>query len=225
LVQQVNKMRRVNYRGTEINAREDTLDEYILTENGYDKCDFNENDTWLDAGGNIGVFVCKYAKKVFSVISFEPDKTNYELMIQNCKLNNITNHVLVNKALVDNDDKTRLFYLNMKKNKGSHSLYVTHGREEITVQCQNINEVIRRFDVNKLKIDTEGSEYELIKCIDFTKIDEIIYEHHFNILKDKDKSKYYELINILKDNKFEVNYNDNLNKPWTTIVHAKKQKL
>jgi hypothetical protein len=72
-------------------------------------------------------------------------------------------------------------------------------------------------------MDVEGSEYKLLKVMDFTNIKEIVLEYHFVILKDIDKKeKYYEIIELLKNNFTNVEYRDNLNKRWTIIIKANK---
>jgi FkbM family methyltransferase len=203
--------------------RENTLDQFVINESDYERCDFQKEDIWLDAGGNIGAFACKYAKKVKQIISYEPDLTNFTNLKANLILNEIENCLTFNDCIVENEDEKRKFYLNNKKNKGTHSLHVVRGREEVEVSCVNINKIISEFDINKIKMDVEGSEYDLLKVLNFENIKEIILEYHFNVLRDiEHKTKYYELIDILKNNNFQVDYRDDLKKSWTTIIYAKK---
>lgn len=210
-------------KGLKMICREGTLDDFVVKENDYSNCNFEENDIWLDAGGNIGVFPCKFHNKVKQIISYEPDLTNYNILSENLKLNNVENCIAINSCLVENNDLTRDFYLNNKKNKGMHSLLVKRGREKITVNCENILHVINKYNINKIKMDVEGSEYKLLKVMDFTNVKEIVLEYHFVILKDiEKKEKYYEIIELLKNNFTNVEYRDNLNKRWTIIIKANK---
>jgi FkbM family methyltransferase len=210
-------------KGLKMICREGTLDDFVVRENDYSKCDFNKEDIWLDAGGNIGVFACKFHDKVSKIISYEPDNTNFRILQENLILNNVKNCIAVNSCLVGNEDDTREFFLNKKKNKGMHSLLVKGGRERLVVKCENIVNVIKKYNVNKIKMDVEGAEYELLKSMDFTNIKEIVLEFHFAVLKDIDKKeKYYEIIDLLKSNFFDVKYRDDLKKGWTTIIKAKK---
>ena len=160
----------MNYKDLSFYIREGTNDDFIVKENSYIFLNFNENDIWLDAGGNIGTFACKFANKVKQIISFEPDGENSLLFEQNVKYNNIANNVLYKKALVHNDDKIIQFYLCTGKNKATHSVIKKRGRDIIEVQCENINDIITKHNINKIKMDIEGAEYELIKNTNFEKI-------------------------------------------------------
>lgn len=202
--------------------RENTLDEFIINEKDYDRCDFQKTDRWLDAGANIGAFAVKYANKVNSIYSFEPEEENCKLLIENCKKNNATNVYIHQQALVGNDDQTRSFYVNTKKNKGVHGFLAKRGRQEVIVECININDIIKMYGINKAKIDIEGSEYELMQVIDLEPLKEIIMEYHFLALKDKDKKKYFEIIHKLQHAGFNVQYKEDPKKAWTTIIYAVK---
>jgi FkbM family methyltransferase len=210
-------------KGLTMNIRPGTQDEFVVSETGYNKIEYEKPDIWLDAGANIGAFVCRFGKKVSKIISYEPDSENFNMLIRNITHNNITNAVCVNAALVGNEDETRDFYINNKTNKGTHTLIPTRGRTKITVKTENINAVLKKHNVNKIKLDIEGGEYELLKVMDLTNIEEIIMEYHFSMLKDKDKKMYYEVLDILESNGFET-YGGV--KPdagnWTTILHSKK---
>ena len=219
-------MKQIIHNNINYLTREGTLDEFVIKEGDYEKrCSYTAKDVWLDAGGNIGVFVCKYANKVDEIITFEPDDENFDLLKKNIKLNDIKNYKAFKAALVGNKDKTRDFYLNTKKNKGTHSLMVTRGRDKITVKCQNIDEVIKKYGVNKIKMDVEGAEYELLTSMDLDPIKEIVLEYHFNALKDHPgKEKYKEIITILENNFHELDFKmpEEINKHWTCIMYAKK---
>ncbi len=57
---------------------------------------------FLDIGANIGtttVHVAKNLGKDLKVVAFEPNKLNYQLLVQNCKLNKCSNVKLCNVAL------------------------------------------------------------------------------------------------------------------------------
>jgi len=203
-------------------TRENTLDEFIVKEVKHylNKLKLNKEDIVLDLGGNIGAFTNLISPLVNKVYTYEPEKENFELLLKNNKENK--NVYSFMQAIVGNKDKERIFYVNQKKNKGSHSFYVRKGRLEQKVNCVHINEIIEKYNINKIKMDIEGSEYELLKVINLKNIDEIILEFHFICLKDKNKKKYNEIINILKNNFSIVDYKKDTKKAWTTIVYAKK---
>lgn len=198
------------------------MDQYVMNESDYNKCNYNKNDIWLDAGANIGSFPIKYHNKVKKIICYEPEQNNFDLLNENIKLNNIKNCVTYMSCLVENNDKQREFYLNKATNKGLHSLIIKRGRDIVNVNCVNINDVIKKHNINKIKMDVEGAEYKLIKSIDFTSIDEIIFEYHLKHLKDFSKIKYNEIIKLIKQNFKKIDYKENLKGNWQTIIHAKK---
>ena len=202
-------------------TRPSTQDKYITKESDYEKCNFERGDVWLDAGGNIGAFAVKYASKVDRIISFEPDEQNYRLLRKNLKKNGIENVKTSQKCLVGNQDETRKFYLNKKTNKGTHSLLVKGGRKEIIVPCVNINRAWLKHGFNKMKVDVEGAELELLMAFKYYEsIDEIIFEYHFNYLKDHpEHNKFKELTEHLRSKGFKLEHKEP-KKHWTMIVRA-----
>jgi FkbM family methyltransferase len=143
-----------------MNYRKGTYDLEIIREvnSCYDGLTFN-NKIVLDVGANIGAFSVMAsksgAKKIFS---FEPDKENFALL----KRNKLPNMEIFKLAVVGNNDKTRKFYLNKGINKGAHSLYIKRGRDETKVNCIRFSKVLGKYKPQVIKIDVEGSEYELL---------------------------------------------------------------
>jgi len=202
-------------------TRENTLDKYVIGEMTQytNRITLEKKDNWLDAGANIGAFANIIADKVNKVICYEPDTDNFELLKENTL--NYQNVVCEQKALVNNSDISRDFFLNIKKNKGAHSFLVKRGRDKVSVNCQNINEVITKYKINKIKMDVEGAEEELLSNLNFKNINELIMEYHFVTLKDMNHEKYFKLIEKLKTKFKEVVYKDKINKNWTTLIYCK----
>lgn len=217
-------MNQIIYKEKKYNVRENTLDQFIINENSYKNCLFKKSDNWLDIGGNIGAFCIKYADKVNKIVSYEPDEANYNILNDNILLNNIHNVVTFKKAVVGTDCKTVDFYINTKKNNGTHSMYVKNGRIKTTVDAQNINNCISENNINKLKIDCEGAEYEILKNInDYSVIEEIILEFHFNVLKDHPKHLMYSEIYTMLNKYYKTVIGkrpNEINKNWTCILHC-----
>lgn len=217
-----------NYGDFEFNLRENTLDEFVLKEQkGYfNKITLTQEDVWLDAGANIGCFSTLISNKVKSVISYEPEEENFNILNSQIERNRIKNIIIKKKLIVGNKDFTRSFFINEKKNKGTHSLLVKRGRTQINCYCANINDILKTHKINKIKLDVEGAEWEIlnkITCKNWGNIKEIILEFHFNMLKDHpNHEKYTHIVNLLKSHFSYVDYNEHINKHWTTIVHARK---
>ncbi len=203
-------------------TRPGTLDEYIFKEvAGYSKyVTFEEGDRWLDAGANIGAFSAMISPIVELVAAFEPDVDNFGLLSMNAPMGNVHRE---NYALVGNTDTERTFYLNTKKNKGAHSLLKKRGRDAVTVACSNINDALDKYSINKIKMDVEGAEDELLYAIrDWSNIKEIVLEFHLAMLGDKDHSKYFKAVALLKENFTTVRAPENPKKNWHVTISAKK---
>lgn len=187
--------------GNMFSIRKNKIDRVVVVEVVINKAysrflNLTKNDVWLDVGGHIGTFSVDISDKVKKVYTFEPEKENFEFLKKNIRENKKKNIVIFNKALVSNQDKERKFFLDGVGNTGGHSLIAAQGVQETTVQCENINKILKEYKINKIKMDCEGAEYELIKTIDFKKIDELVFEYHFNLLG---LAKFEELLAYLNN--------------------------
>jgi FkbM family methyltransferase len=213
---------KVMEKSLKLNLREGTYDAEIYGEKDYDNCNFSKDDIWLDAGGNIGAFGLKYNDLVDQIISYEPEEDNYQIMSEHYRINNITNVECVQAALVENYDDTRTFYLNKKTNKGIHSFYVRRGRDKVDVKCENFNDAVLRWNVNKIKMDIEGGEYDLLMNFKhWDRIDEIVYEWHRKHLGDFENTRFNELAEHIRNQGFNVSHPP-VKGNWATIVHVTK---
>lgn len=161
------------FRGSEYTRRSVGLGGLVLS----------GKDVVLDLGGNIGAFTCDIFDKVRKVITFEPEDVNFEFLSTNCSENHCSNVILHKKAVVGNDDKVRDFYLG--KAPYYYSFLVKHNRKRVPVECVNINDVIREYNPTKMKVDIEGSEWEVLtSCTDFGRVNQIVFEYNFDMNMD-----------------------------------------
>ena len=161
------------FRGSEYTRRSVGLGGLVLS----------DKDVVLDLGGNIGAFTCDIFDKVKKVITFEPEDVNFEFLSTNCSENKCSNVILHKKAVVGNDDKVRDFYLG--KAPYYYSFLVKHNRKRVPVECVNINDVMREYKPTKMKVDIEGSEWEVLtSCTDFGRVNQIIFEYNFDMNMD-----------------------------------------
>ncbi len=198
-------------------VRKNTLDDFICKEQQayLKRFKLQETDNFLDVGANIGATAFFLQGFVNNIYCFEPDVDNFKLLYKNTR--KFDNVYWFRKALVSNDDLTREFFINTKTNKGTHSFLVKRGRDKVSVECRNINKIIKKYKINIIKMDVEGAEYELLTSMKFKDIDELIFEYHFTILKNK---KYFELIKLLKKKFIYVDYKRDPKKCWTTLVYC-----
>lgn len=182
----------------------------------------NKNDIVLDLGLNIGAFCIFWGYKAKECFAYEPEIENYNIALKNIELNNIKNCQLFNTAVIGTDEINRDFFVGMGDRKDGHSILEFRGRKKVSVICENINDILKKTKANKLKIDIEGAEYEVIKAIkNWNQIDAIIFEWHKNFLKDKNNIKLKEIEKIIKSNFTHIKGNFNT-KGWMNIISAKK---
>ena len=174
------------FRGSEYTRRSVGLGGLVLS----------KDDIVIDLGGNIGAFTCDIFDKVKNVITYEPEDVNFEFLSINCSENKCSNVILHKKAVVGNDDKVRDFYLG--KAPYYYSFLVKRNRKRVLVECVNINDIIKKYNPTKMKIDIEGAEWEVLTgCKDFGRVNQIIFEYNFDM--NGDLKSGFEKFNVLKN--------------------------
>lgn len=127
---------------------------------------------FLDIGANFGEFTILAAKYITRgrVFSFEPDPKTFCKLKRNCELNALTNVVLFDCALGDDEKKTNLYSpsSNLHSHEGLMSLLpISNETEEISsvrVRClDNIKEIAAHNRIDFVKIDVEGAELAVLK--------------------------------------------------------------
>jgi len=208
-------------------VRLDTSDSFIVKEvfgGEYNKLSISSNDVVVDFGLNIGMFSVFAAKKgAREIHSFEPELENFNLANYNIKLNGVDDIVKTyNVAVVGNNDTKRNFSINVKKNKGAHSLIEKRGRDSITVKCENINNILNMIKPTIIKMDIEGGEYECIPAIkSFDGINQLIMEFHHAHLDDiKTHDKYNEMLNFLRTKFNNVEARKDTKGAWVNIIYC-----
>jgi FkbM family methyltransferase len=217
----------ISYKGIKAFVRDGTSDEFVVHEvmdGAYNKLKIKPDDVVVDFGLNIGMFTCWASKKgAKEVYAYEAEKENYELAKENIKLNDFNNVKLYNLAVIGNNEKTRNFSVNVKKNKGAHSLVHKKGRETVTVECININDVLEKVKPNVIKMDIEGGEYECLTNLtyDLSKVREFIMEFHHAHLNDIGKEViFHEIIGILEKYFSNVEYRKEPKGAWVSTIYC-----
>lgn len=186
-----------------------------------------KDDVVLDLGGNIGAFTCGVFDRAKKVITFEPEDVNFEILSSNIEINSADNVFAIKKAVVGNGDKVRDFYLG--KVPYYYSFLVKHNRKRVPVQCININDVMKKYKPTKMKVDIEGSEFEvLINCTDFGNVKQLIFEYNFDMNKDLQSNfqNFNSLAKHLKKHGFDVSEMDNYSrsKSWAEVFLCNRNK-
>ena len=126
-----------------------------------------EGDVIVDIGANIGYYTLLAARIVGSsgqVYAFEPDPSNYKILVNNIGLNEFTNVITEEKAVSDKLG-TLNFYLN-RQDMGAHTIYETDKYKKIiTIESVTLDEYFegRECPINVVKMDIEGAELAALK--------------------------------------------------------------
>lgn len=169
--------------------------------------EIKDEDTIIDIGSNIGMFTI-YSSLLSpngKVYSYEPFKIHFKRLLRNIELNKLKNVVPFNLAVCGSKGKRELNISNISS--GMHSFFFKGSGKKVSVECTTLENI---FDSNKiercdfLKLDCEGSEYEILYNTPeriFKKINKIALEwDHL----DNEKMNVNSLKNFLEKKGFKI---------------------
>jgi FkbM family methyltransferase len=117
--------------------------------------------TAIDIGGNIGFWSRDFCDRFENVIIFEPDTSNIECLEAN--LSDKQNYVL-HKVGLGSMEEVKTFYKSLTTS-GGHSFFrdqvFEDQVEESQLQIKRLDDYEYK-DVGLIKIDTQGSEYDIL---------------------------------------------------------------
>ena len=187
----------------------------------YEYLPYCENKkTLIDIGGNIGDTAIYFANKGYDVIAFEPLPQICEIAYKNIDLNpNLKERIkFINKAV---SCKNGTLTISFDEENSAIAGEFNKSEKKIDVEATTIKDIITDFQIKPdiIKIDCEGCEVGIIKNSDLSMFSEIIMEYHTNFTSvPKDV-----LIDILKEQGFELKNIRKGETEGTGIIHMKKQ--
>lgn len=167
--------------GLTLTIRPDTTDKTaaleVIKKRVYESKTFpiEASDVWLDAGANIGTFSLLAASRGASVIAVEPHPDNLLLLRKNVAGRAVR---IIEGAVAFEGGTASLFVCNGERNKYRHTLCSIRGRSSITVQVLPIQPLLQQ--VNAVKLDIEGSEFDILERCDFGRVRKLVFEYHFD---------------------------------------------
>jgi FkbM family methyltransferase len=146
-----------------------------------------EIKSFMDIGGCTGEVSRILLEKIPSIeygIIFEPNIENFNYIKKNINSNKV---VVENKAVYYGKEKINLSIKSEWKNVGSWSIYFNEKYPEnsVEVQCVTLDDYLEKLEYDFIKIDIEGSEFNLlensnnIKNVKFIELE--IHYHHYLI--------------------------------------------
>jgi FkbM family methyltransferase len=134
-----------------------------------------QGDVVVDIGAHIGLYTIISSKRVGTngkVVAIEADPSNFEMLNRNIKLNQLTNVIPLNYAVYSKETKIKLYLPSGESGFTKYNTIVSNwaNTEDKFVEVNantldyllQINQ-IREEEVNWIKIDVEGAEFEVLK--------------------------------------------------------------
>ena len=171
-----------------------------------------EGDTVIDIGAHIGRYTITSSKQVGktgTVVAIEADPDNFQLLKRNIALNNLTNVLPLNYAVFSTRTRMKLYEQSASAKYNSLMLARAAKTENyVEVNADTLDSILKLNEVNQvnwIKIDVEGAEFEVLKGSTKTISSEnvsLLIEIH-NI---EDPSHYDNIVDFLKYHNYEITF-------------------
>jgi len=174
-----------------------------------------EGDIVVDVGAHIGKYTIIASKRVGEngkVIAIEAHPGNYEMLNRNIKLNGLTNVTTLNYAVYSKPTNMKLYtYREGASGTGHNSimfdkLFTEYREKFVEVNADTLNHILQSngiSEINWLKIDVEGAEFEVLKgatnILSKSKDIAILLEIHF-------QDCYKPIVEFLNGYNFKVQF-------------------
>jgi FkbM family methyltransferase len=183
-----------------------------------------QGDIVVDVGAHMGKYTIIASKQVGAngkVIAIEAHPGNYEMLNHNIKLNGLTNVIPLNYAVYSKETKIKLFMPDEESGYTMHhsvmfnylsSKYPLQGKDNekfIEVNANTLDNLLQKngiYQVNWIKIDVEGAEFEVLKgsanILSTSKDINLLIEIH----NPGDTNHYKQIIDFLKSYNFKIEF-------------------
>ncbi len=147
----------------------------------------------IDCGSNIGLSII-YIKQICptaTVVGFEPDQKNYDLLIRNLEPFGLTN-ITIHKAAVWTENGPLQF---TDTGTMGSSISQTETEKTITVEGKRLKDLLNK-KVDFLKIDIEGAEYAVLKDIEpeLKHVQNLFVEYHGNYSQNNELTDIFSML-------------------------------
>jgi FkbM family methyltransferase len=171
-----------------------------------------EGDTVIDIGAHIGRYTITSSKQVGKtgkVVAIEADPDNFQLLKRNIALNKLTNVMPLNYAVFS--ERTRMKLYEQSASAKYNSLMLARAartKNYVEVEADTLDSILKLNEVNQvnwIKIDVEGAEFEVLKGSTKTLSSEnmsLLIEIH-NI---EDPRHHHNIVDFLKYHDYEITF-------------------
>jgi FkbM family methyltransferase len=145
---------------------------------------FGPGKVVVDIGANVGLFTMLAASYGSKVISIEPNPINYFFLLINLKKNKFANTIPLNLAVGQQAGLRSLFVAEQPSGSSFYSNQAIGNEFAVSINSITINQMFGELNLDHidfLKVDCEGSEYEILLKQDnkfFDAVDRIALEYH-----------------------------------------------
>jgi FkbM family methyltransferase len=147
----------------------------------------NNIKSFIDVGGCTGEVANILLEKILTIesgIVFEPSQENYNFILKNVISEKIT---IENKAVFYGKNSLTIFKRNDNVGGWSSMIESIPHRESVEVECVELDDYLKTKTIDFIKIDVEGSEYNilenscLLKEVKFIELE--LHHEYFDIFK------------------------------------------
>ena len=125
------------------------------------ECINKKTNTIVVVGTHIGAFLVPLSQNCNNIYGFEVDKTNYNLLLNNIKLNDINNAHLFNNAI---GQFTQTVYIKRNAiNTGNTTIDLNDETQGESVSMITLDDALRKEKIDLMIIDIEGHELHALK--------------------------------------------------------------
>src|ERR671910_32793 len=195
-----------------------------------------EGDIVIDIGAHIGLYTIISSKRVGAngkVVAIEANPSNFEMLNSNIKLNQLTNIISLNNAVYSKETKIKLYLPGEELGDTIYNTIVSDRAKNedkfVEVSANTLDYLlqskgIEQEQVNWIKIDVEGAEFEVLKgatnILSNSKDIALLIEIHN--LKDS-TNLYRPIIEFLKLYNFKIEFEKTYDGGEKHIIVRKQQ--
>jgi FkbM family methyltransferase len=165
--------------------------------------DFGKNDCIVDAGANVGYATIFLSQKFpgIRILAIEPDRNNFEMLLNNIERNKLHNVYPINGALWESNCRLKLDCSYRDGREWSRQVAIADHSHSGSVEAVTMEELLEKYKIeciNLLKIDIEGSEYEIFRKKEeckkwLAKVKNIAMELHYS------PDRYCEVLDVIHE--------------------------